>query len=102
MTASISDARAAIGQRAADMGEIIYEDDTLILAASADYAAAYMHAIEMAGANYALKYDWKKLEVFLERCAHVLQPDGKPVTHKGGIVYLGGVPALHTEAYRLS
>ena len=41
MTVLISDARAAIGQRAAEVEQLIYADDTLILAASADRAAAY-------------------------------------------------------------
>ena len=51
-----------------------------------------MTAIAAAGANYGLKFNWKKLEVLPVRCdASIATPDGGLVKQKDSIVYLGCV-----------
>jgi hypothetical protein len=92
MTVLISDAKAAIGATSPALRELVYADDTLIVAARAEDAQEYMQAIAAAGANYGLKYNWKKLEALPIRCqACIAKPDGTEIAQKDSIVYLGAV-----------
>ena len=66
--------------------------DTLIVAGEPAKAELYMKAVESAGANYGLEYNWKQLEFLAIGCgADLLRPDGAPIPQKGSLVYLGSV-----------
>ena len=51
-----------------------------------------MRAIESAGSNYGLVFNWAKLEMLAARCeADILKPDGGLVPRKEHLVFLGSV-----------
>ena len=55
---------------------MIYADDTLIVAEGRANTCAYMQPNADKGANYGLKYNWRKLEVLPKRCrASIEKPD---------------------------
>ena len=92
MTVLLTDAKHVLGPVADEVNDLVYADDTLVVAAGEDRAADYMRAISDAGANYGLRYNWRKLEVLPVRCqASISKPDGQPVVQKESIVYLGAV-----------
>ena len=94
MTVLLRDAKDMLGQTADFVRELVYADDTLIVATNPEQADDYMKTIAQAGANYGLKYNWKKLEVLPIRCeARILKPDGAIVEQKASIVYLGCILA---------
>jgi len=57
MTVLLRDARTSLGAPGDKVGELVYADDTFILATGAEQATEYMQALERAGANYGLKYN---------------------------------------------
>ena len=93
MTVLLRDAKASLGDAAGDVSDLVYADDTLIIAPGAAEAELYMKAISDAGANYGLKYNWRKLELMATGCnaSAILKPDGCPIPEKKSMVYLGGV-----------
>jgi len=87
MTVLIRDARELLGISAPSLRELVYADDTLIVASCAEDAEAYMRAVAVAGANYGLQYNWKKLEALPVRCeACIPKPDGTDIAQKDSIV----------------
>eukprot|EP00959_Pyramimonas_sp_CCMP1952_P453932 9469096-Pyramimonas_sp.AAC.1 len=84
MTVLLQDAKASLGDAAGDVSDLVHADDTLIVAPGAAEAELHMKAISDAGANYGLKYNWKKLEVMATGCnaAAMLMPDGCPIPEK--------------------
>ena len=76
--------------RTGEISELMYGDDTLILAANDEDAAIYMQCIEQAGRMYGLQLNWKKVEVLPVRCrARVTKPNGDLLVSKESFVYLG-------------
>ena len=73
MTLLIQDAKAAFlsrrdPARTGEISELMYADDTLILAVNNEDAEIYMQCIEQAGRMYGLQLNWNKLEVLPVRC----------------------------------
>ena len=73
MTLLIQDAKAAFlsrrdPARTREISELMYADDTLILAVNNEDAEIYMQCIEQAGRMYGLQLNWNKLEVLPMRC----------------------------------
>ena len=92
MTVLLWDANQLLGTPTPNVSELVYADDTLIVASNSRDAEAYMQAIAAAGANYGLKYNWKKLEVLPVCCeASISQPDGTDIAQKDSVVYLGAM-----------
>ena len=84
MTVLLRDARVTLGDRMGDTEELVYADDTLIVATSTERAQEYMTAIAAAGTNYGLKFNWGKLELLTIRCqGSVASPDGAQIPKKG-------------------
>jgi len=99
MTVLLTDARRNLGEEAGTTSELVYADDTLIVASQARDAAEYMLHISTAGAHYGLQYNWKKLEVLPVRCeADIRKPDGSQIDQKDCITYLGSVLAQDGRA----
>ena len=74
------------------ISELVYADDTLVLAGEDKNAELHMKAIAHAGANYGLLLSWGKVEVMPVRCeAAIRKPDGSIVAAKTSLVYLGSV-----------
>ena len=70
--------------------ELVYADDTLLLATSAHLAEEYMGAVQRAGLQYGLQFNWRKIEVLtvgVDAC--LSKPDGSPVPQRESMVYLG-------------
>ena len=72
--------------------ELVYADDTMVVAFSASRAEVYMDCIAQAGGDYGLCFNWRKVEAMPIRCVfNVLKPDGHPVACKSSLVYLGSL-----------
>ena len=72
--------------------ELVYADDTMVVAFSASRAEVYMDCIAQAGGDYGLCFNWRKVEAMHIRCVlNVLKPDGHPVACKSSLVYLGNL-----------
>ena len=93
MTVLLRDAKGNLGEETAAMvDDLVYADDTLIVAGEPAKAELYMKAVEAAGANYGLECNWKKLEVLSIGCDPQLRrPDGVLIPQKQSLVYLGAV-----------
>ena len=55
MTVLLHDAKADMGDASKEVGDLVYADDTLIVAAQPGKATEYMQAIARAGAQYGLQ-----------------------------------------------
>ena len=72
--------------------ELVYADDTMVVAADASRAETYMSCIASAGMDYDLCFNWRKVEALPIRCNfRVLIPDGCPIECKSSMVYLGSL-----------
>ena len=72
------------------INELVYADDTLVVATGPCRAETHMRCSEAMGTNYGLRLNWKKCEVLLIRCeAYIPAPDGDLLTCKASISYLG-------------
>ena len=70
--------------------ELVYADDTLIMAVNEDSAHAYMTCISLAGSEYGLSFNWKKLEVLPVRTHGTIKlPDGSQAEIKQSLKYVG-------------
>jgi len=73
------------------VNELVYADDTLLVAMDPCRAETHMRCIEAVGMNYGLRLNWKKCEVLPVGCeASIAAPDGSYLTCKSSISYLGG------------
>ena len=74
------------------VSELIYADDTLVVGVSDDFVSKLTIAIQVAGSNYGLAFNWSKLEA-LPICSDtcLTKPDGSPIPSKDSMVYLGGL-----------
>ena len=72
------------------INELVYADDTLVVATGPCRAETHMRCSEAMGTNYGLRLNWRKCEVLLIRCeAYRPAPDGDLLTCKASISYLG-------------
>ena len=72
--------------------ELVYADDTIILAAEEASAHTYMLAIEKAGREYGLCLNWSKCEVMTVRTHGIIKsPEGVELPIKVSITYLGSL-----------
>ena len=58
-----SRSRGRLNLPAALVNDLVYADDTLVLAAEQERAELRMNCIARAGSNYALTFNWKKVEL---------------------------------------
>ena len=100
MTILLRDAKAALAQNCSYtepqdfVSELVYADDTLVMAMDEDSAHAYMTAIATEGHRYGLSFNWSKLEVLAVNCrGAVAKPDGSKLDVKPSIKYLGSTLA---------
>ena len=87
MTVLISDASRSLQEllpqvKNPDMvNELLYGDDTLVIALDDASVQGYVRCIAQAGANYGLLFNWRKLEVLPIGCdAFMSKPDGQFIT----------------------
>ena len=72
------------------VNELVYADDTLVVATDPCRAETHMRCIEAMGMNYGLRLNRKKCEVLPIGCeASIAAPDGSYITYKSSISYLG-------------
>ena len=82
--------RGGLNLPAALVNDLVYADDTLVVAVEQERAELHMNCIARAGSNYALTFNWKKVELMPIRCqAPILKPDGCEIPSKSSLVYLG-------------
>ena len=63
------------------VNELVYADDTLVVATDPCRAETHMRCIEAMGMNYGLRLNWKKCEVLPIGCeASIAAPDGSHLT----------------------
>ena len=68
------------------VNELVYADDTLVVATDPCRAETHMRCIEAMGMNYGLRLNWKKCEVLPIGCeAFIAAPDGSYLTCKSSI-----------------
>ena len=95
MTMLIQDAKATFlsrrdPARTGEISELMYADDTLILATNNEDAEIYMQCIEQAGRMYGLQLNWNKLEVLPVRCeARVRTPKWRACGFEGIVGLFG-------------
>ena len=71
------------------INELVYADDTLVVAADPYRAETHMRCIQAMRMNYGLRLNWKKCEVLPIGCeANITAPDGSFLTCKRSISYL--------------
>ena len=76
--------------------EVIYADDTLLVAVKPEDAESFMHDVVVAGKVYGLSLNWDKTEVMPVGCeAQIKGPDGKHIGSRQAITYLGSVIAAN-------
>ena len=81
------------------VNELLYADDTLVIALDDARAQGYMTCIAQAGANYGLLFNWRKLEVLpIGRDGFISNPDGQFIECKKSISYLGALLAADVSA----
>ena len=72
------------------VSELVYADDTLVMAVDEDSAHAYMTAIAVVGQTYGLSFNWSKLEALpVKTHGAIAKPDGTLIACKQSIKYLG-------------
>ena len=80
MMVFLHDAKNSLGDLARLVDELVYADDTLIVASAPGHAEQYMQAVARAGANYGLIFNWGKLEILAVGCNAVIRrPDGAAI-----------------------
>ena len=75
--------------------EVIYADDTLLVAVKLEDAESFMHDVVVAGKVYGLSLNWDKTEVMPVGGEAIKGPDGKHIGSRQAITYLGGVIAAN-------
>ncbi|OLP80991.1 LINE-1 reverse transcriptase-like [Symbiodinium microadriaticum] len=69
MTVLIADASYAVKNTLSNhlpkaiVNELMYADDTLLVAMDSDFAATHMRDIERCGSQYGLSFNWRKVEI---------------------------------------
>ena len=72
--------------------ELVYADDTMVVAVDASRAETYMSCIASAGMDYGLCFNWRKVEASPIRCNfRVLKPDGCSIECKSSMICLGSL-----------
>ena len=71
------------------VSELVYVDDTLVMAVSDASEQTYMNRISEEGKCYGLSFNWSKLEAMHVRCGGgVTTPDGTDRRKKDCLIYL--------------
>jgi hypothetical protein len=98
MTVLMRDAYEMLGKEASDAAlasrlyDILYADDTLIIASVAEHAEELAKTIEKAGAEYGLSLLWGKVQAMPVCTSRKLrQANGEPMKEYDAINYLGGL-----------
>ena len=104
MTVLLSDASRDLAQHdcqnlpRALVNDLVYADDTLVLAVDSWKAEIQVISTGRAGANYGLCFSWKQVEAMLVRCdVTISKPDGTFVPCKSSMMYLGNVISASGE-----
>ena len=75
-----------------EIEELLYADDTLLIHSNPEIVKLYMECVRIAGMNYGLSFNWKKLENMPIRCdAEFFSPNGDPIQRKRSFKYLGSM-----------
>ena len=82
------EARAAHAQ--GNLTDLVYADDTLLLAASEDHLDEYLRAVVAAGRHYGMELHWGKFQLMpVNGQCRLLRPDGAHIPSRGEMEYLG-------------
>ena len=88
---SLGDSAGAAYQRG-DLADIVYADDTLLLASSDHHLQEFMSMVADAGRLYGMEFHWDKFQLLeVQRRTSILNPEGERIIPKSGINYLGTV-----------
>ena len=98
MTVLMHDAVTSLGEsstaayRRGDLADIVYADDTLLLASCDHYLQEFLGRVADAGRLYGMELHWDKFQLLQVQChASISTPTGESIAPKQGIDYLGTV-----------
>ena len=75
-----------------DLADVVYADDTLLLATSDHCLQEFLAKVADAGALYGMELHWDKFQLLEVQChASISTPTGERVASKSGLDYLGTV-----------
>ena len=75
-----------------DLADIVYADDTLLLATSDHCLQEFLAKVADAGALYGMELHWGKFQLLEVQChASISTPAGERIASKSGLDYLGTV-----------
>lgn len=75
-----------------DLADIVYADDTLLLASNDCHLQDFLMKVAEAGRQYGMELHWDKFQLLQVQCrASILTPAGTSIEPKYGMDYLGSV-----------
>ena len=75
-----------------DLADIVYADDTLLLASSGRHLQELLSRVADAGKLYGMELHWDKFQLLQVNChSSIRTPTGERIESKSGIDYLGSV-----------
>ena len=90
------DAPSAAAYEKGDLADIVYADDTLLLATSDGHLQEFLSRVADAGKLYGMELHWDKFQLLSVQCrACIRTPSGEHIESTPGINYLGAV-VTHT------
>ena len=104
MTVLLVDATANLSPEAkaaydcADLSDIVYADDTLLLGVSPAFVKEYLQAVFKAGKRYGMELHWDKFQVMpVQMHISIYTPDGVALPSKEEMQYLGAAIAADED-----
>lgn len=86
------DVSTALAYARGDVADIVYADDTLLLASSDRHLQEFLSRVADAGRLYGMEFHWDKFQLLQVQChASVFKPDGSQILAKPGMDYLGTI-----------
>ena len=93
------DVPSAVAYEKGDLADIVYADDTLLLATCDSHLQEFPSRVADAGKLYGMELHWDKFQLLSVQCrARVRTPSGEHIEPSPGINYLGAV-VTHTQVY---
>ena len=87
---------SAVAYEKGDLADIVYADDTLLLATCDSHLQEFLSRVADAGKLYGMELHWDKFQLLSVQCrARIRTPSGEHIEPSPGINYLGAV-VTHT------
>ena len=86
------DAHSLAAYHRGDLADIVYADDTLLLASSDGHLQEFLSKVAEAGQLYGMELHWDKFQLLQVQCqSSIRAPSGDRIEPKRGIDYLGPI-----------